>query len=210
MTVNAAGYFHHLKSYLNTDYYGIFPNMHGILTLDERITTPDGEIDQNISLGVKGEAFAIKLDTQYSLKSARPSKDSKAKPLFHFLDNEGKPWSRRCDFVIFYLNKTRIEIHCFEFKYKSIPVDSVITQLGSSENWCRALASTINIYTGQKKKAHLYKYVLSCCDVDRAAAYLDGDSKYLTREPGIRHYFYEEIDGKHIHELEHCAHKSIG
>ena len=25
-------------------------------------------------------------------------------PLFHFLDDNAKPWSKRCDFVIFYVN----------------------------------------------------------------------------------------------------------
>ena len=69
MALDAAGYFHHLKSYINTDYYGIFPNMHGVLSLVEKITTPDGEIDQNVDLVVEGDAFAIKLDTQYSLRA---------------------------------------------------------------------------------------------------------------------------------------------
>ena len=208
--MDAAGYFHYLKSYLDTEYYGVFPNMYGVLTLKERISTPDGEVDQDIAINIPGDAFAIKLDTFYSLKKQRPKKVTPAKPLFHFLNDEGKPWSRRCDYVLFHLKKTRIEIHCFEFKYKSIPVDSVISQLDASEKWCRALVSTIEIYTGQKKKPRVYRYVLSSCEEEKAASYLDGENKYLTREPGIRHYFYHEIDNINISNLDHCAYKQIG
>ena len=207
MALDATGYFHHLKSYLNMDFYAIHPNMHGELSLKETIFTSDGEVNQSITLNISGEAFAIKLDAR---ESARPKNKGKQHPLFHFLNDEGKPWSKRCDFVIFQLYRKSIRVYCLEYKYKSIPVESAMAQLKASENWCRALYATINIYTGQKRKLKLTKYVLSCCDEDRVGAYLDAENKYLTRDPSVRHYPYSEIDGQQLHELEHATIEAIG
>jgi hypothetical protein len=120
MALDAQGYFQCLKSYLDLDYYATATNMHDELCLVEKIYTPDGEKEISLKLKVEGDAFAFKLDMLNEQKG-HPQK-GKHLPLFHFLNNEGKPWSRRCDFVIFHLYKKRIKIYCLEFKYKSYGV----------------------------------------------------------------------------------------
>lgn len=206
MALDAQGYFQCLKSYLDMDYYAISTNIRDELILNEVIFTPDGEKKITIQMHVDGEAFAFKLDKLNNNKG-HPQK-GKHLSLFHFLNNEGKPWSRRCDFVIFHLYKKRIKVYLLEFKYKSLPVDSVISQLKASEDWCRSLYSIINIYTGKKKRMNLTKFVLSYCE--DPSKYLDADNKYLTREPSIRHYHYDEVNKMSLHELEHLTVESIG
>jgi len=203
--LDAKGYFQHLKSYLNTDYYALQPNMHGVLKLKEKVFTKDGEQEIEVPLQVEGEAFAIKLDTKVSLKNGKSKMDKKSdhQPLFHFLDDQGKPWSKRCDFIIFHLYKKKVKIYCFEFKYKSLPADSVVAQLTASELWCKALQSTIQIYTTHKKPLKMTKFALTFCDTDKVSVYLDDENKYLTKDPTIRHYHYDEIKGMALHELDH-------
>ncbi|MES9999167.1 MAG: hypothetical protein ABW125_07175 [Candidatus Thiodiazotropha lotti] len=206
MAVDATGYFQHLKSYLNMDYYAIDKNIHNELHLNEKIYTPDGEKTISITLHINGDAFAFKLD-KLNEQKGHPQK-GKHLELFHFLNNEGKPWSRRCDFVIFHLYKRRIYIYCLEYKYKSLPVDSVISQLNSSVDWCRSLYSIINIYTGKRKRLNVTKYVFSYCESSNK--YLDGENKYLTRDPSVRHYHYDDVNGIKLNELEHSVPESIG
>ncbi len=202
MALDAKGYYQHLKSYLNLDYYATFPNMHGELKLKEKIFTNDGDVTIEIMFQVNGKAFAIKLDKEH--------KKGSHLPLFHFLNDQGKPWSRRCDYIVFHLHKRKIKVHCFEFKYKSLPVDNIVAQLKSSEHWCKSLYSTINIYTGQKKRLNLTKYALTYCDEAEAAVYLCEDNKYLAKDPSIRHYHYDEIDGIALHDLDHETVETIG
>ena len=208
--MDAKGYFQHLKSYLNLDYYATLPNMHGELKLKEKIFTDDGEKNIEVKLLVDGEAFAIKLDKEPVKVKKNNDQRGNHLPLFHFLDDQGKPWSRRCDFIVFHLYKNKLKVYCFEFKYKSLPADSVVAQLKSSENWCKSLYSIINIYTSQKKRFKLTKYALTYCDEAKAAVYLDENNKYLAKDPSIRHYHYDEIDGMALHDLEHEAVETIG
>ncbi|ASK79131.1 hypothetical protein CF386_08665 [Paraphotobacterium marinum] len=208
MTLDARGYFQHLKSYLNTDYYAIHPNMHNVLKLKENIFTSDGEKEIEIEVPLlveQGEAFAIKLDTRISLKKGGNSKKGNKndhQPLFHFLDDQGKPWSKRCDFIIFHQHKKALKIYCFEFKYKSLPADSVVAQLTASELWCKALQSTIKIYTTHKKTMKLAKFALTYCDKVKVETYLDPDKKFLSKDPSIRHYHYDEISGLALNQLD--------
>jgi len=95
-----------------------------------------------------------------------------------------------------------------EFKYKSLPIDGIISQLKSSEDWCRSLYSVINIYTGKRKRLHVTKYVLSYCEDPKK--YMDRDEKYLTRDPSIRHYHYDDVSGMDLHDLEHSTVEVIG
>lgn len=204
MGLDAQGYFQHLKSYLNTDYYAIQPNLNGVLKLKEKIYTTDGEKEIELPLKVdKGEAFAIKLDTKVSLKSGKSRMENKNdhQPLFHFLDDQGKPWSKRCDFIIFHRYRRDVKAYCFEFKYKSLPSDSVVAQLSASELWCKALQSTIKIYTSHKKTIKLSKFALTYCDEEKAATYLDEENTFLSRDPSIRHYHYNDISEKALHQL---------
>ena len=205
MALDAKGYFQHLESYLNTDYYAIQPNMHNVLKLKEKIFTSDGDIDIEVPLLVEeGEAFAIKLDTKVSLKTGNGKMANKNdhQPLFHFLDDQGKPWSKRCDFIIFHQHKKAVKIYCFEFKYKSLPADSVVAQLSASELWCKALQSTIKIYTTHKKTMKLAKFALTYCDATKASTYLDENNRYLSKDPSIRHYHYDEISNMPLHHLD--------
>jgi len=193
------------------DYYSIPTNMHGVLNLKESIYTNEGEQDIELEFLVDGEAFAIKLDTDMNLKNNSKKSSSKKEyhPLFHFLNDQGQPWSRRCDFVIFHLFKNRLKVYCFEFKYKSLPTDSVVSQLKSSEFWCKSLHSTIKIYTNHKKMLKLSKFALTYCDEQKVATYLDQDNKYLAKDPSIRHYHYDQIDGMELHKLDHESEISI-
>ena len=147
--------------------------------------------DQRIRLGVIGEALAINLD--------KKNRNGSSEPLFHFLNDNAKPWSKRCDFVVFHRVKERINLYCIEFKSATFP-DGLVDQLNASESWCRALHSTIKHYTGAAKRLHLTKFVLSCHP--NPAAYLDPAGKYLQRDHSIRHYLYQDIDGMALDALD--------
>ena len=101
MALDAQGFYNCLYSYLNMKYYSIQTNRHNKLKLREKISIPDGYTEINICFSIEGKAFAFKLD-KLNDEKGHPRKGQHLE-LFHFLDNEGKPWSRRCDFVIFHL-----------------------------------------------------------------------------------------------------------
>jgi len=202
MTLNASGYFHHLKSCLNLGYYAVpMPNP-GEVVLKEKIDVGGRKKELAIKLAFRGEALAIKLD-----KEIRRGHHA---PLFHFLDDQGMPWSKRCDFVVFQRHANQIKVFCFEFKYQSVDAESVIAQLKSSENWCKTLNATVNIYTGQRKKIKLTKYLVTDCTEERAATYLDQSNEYLARDASIKHYFYRELNGMNLRDLDHAIVKTIG
>jgi hypothetical protein len=202
MALDAAGYFHHLKSYFNLGYYAVpIPNP-GELVLKEKILVGGRKKVFVVKLNYAGEVFAIKLDT--------PNKKGNHEPLFHFLDDQSKPWAKRCDFVIFQLHNRQIKAYCLEFKNQSFDAEGVVAQLTASERWCRALNATIGIYTGHKRKIKLTKYLVTDCDPARAATYLDAANEYLSRDPSIKHYLYSEIDGLSLGELEHAIVETVG
>ena len=107
--------------------------------------------------------------------------------LFHFLNDNAKPWSKRCDFIVFHRVRQRINVHCFEFKSATFP-DALVDQLEASEAWCRVLSSTIKHYTGDAKQLYLAKSVLSCRP--NPAPYLGAAEKYLQHDQSIRHYLH--------------------
>lgn len=195
MSINAQGYFNALRSYLNTSHYGIIETDAGKIVLKDEIYPPGSTnpVMQKVRLVVTGEALVINLDKKIS------KKNNQSLPLFHFLDDNAKPWSKRCDFVIFQRNGTRLSVACIEFKSASLP-DSLVDQLKSSEAWCRTLCGIIKLYTGKSRRVHLTKYVLSCHP--NATPYLDADGKYLQRDPSIRHYLYKDIDGLSLDALD--------
>lgn len=202
MALDAAGYFHHLKSYFNLTYYAVpIPNQ-GELVLKEKIKVGDRKKEFIVRLNYVGEVFAIKLDST--------NNRGNHEPLFHFLENDSKPWAKRCDFIIFQLHNRQIKAYCLEFKNQSVDAESVEAQLKASEKWCRALNATIDIYTGHKKKIKLTKYLVTDCTEERAATYLDAANEYLSRDPSIRHYFYSEINGMSLSDLEHSIVETVG
>jgi hypothetical protein len=105
MPINGRGYFEHLRAYLNMSFYGI-EAADGELRLREKIFTPAGETTIRVVLKAPDPAFAIKLD--------KMNTKGNHEPLFHFLDDNAKPWARRCDFVIFHLWRDHVDAHCIE------------------------------------------------------------------------------------------------
>lgn len=200
MPLNAQGYFNALRSYLNTAHYEVTETDGRRIVLKEKVFvagTPK-PVEYRVRLSVTGEALVINLD--------RKNRKGNSDPLFHFLNDNAKPWSKRCDFVVFHRVRERINVHCFEFKSATFP-DSLVDQLESSEAWCRALRSTIKHYTGDAKPLYLTKFVLSCHP--NPAPYLDAAGKYLQRDHSIRHYLYPDIDGLSLDALDNTNIETI-
>lgn len=193
MALNAQGYFNCLKSYLNTTHYGEPQLGAGEIILKEKIFGQSGSrpIEYKVKLKTSGEVLVIKLDKKSSTGSTPP--------LFHFLDDTAKPWSKRCDFIVFNLLRNRLNVYCLEFKSESIPQD-VPSQLDASVAWCKALHSTVNAYTTKRCKLNVTKYVLSAHP--DPSPYLDAEGKYLLRDHTIRHYSYSELNGFALSDLE--------
>jgi hypothetical protein len=199
MPINAQGYFNALRSYLNTRYYEVVQVSAGQIVLKEKIFLPGHQRHEiRVRLTAPGEALVINLDK----KNSRGNSD----PLFHFLDDNGKPWSKRCDFVIFHLYRNRLSALCFEFKWTTLP-DTLVDQLKAGESWCRALHSIIRLYTAKRRRLHLTKYVLS--SHPNPAPYLDAAGRYLQRDHSIRHYLYGDIDGMSLDALDNSNVESI-
>ena len=179
MSVDVNSYFRGLRSFLNTKTYEVLKRDGGRIVLEEKIFLAGGaERKEKVRLGYNGEVIVIRLDQK------QPQQ-----PLFHFLEDDSKPWAKRCDFVIFHLSDKKVNVYCIEFKSASIP-DGVVEQLTVSEAWCKSLHEIINLYTGKKKRMHLRKYVFTCMDTpDR---YLDANG-YLKRDHSIRHYHYDSL-----------------
>lgn len=188
MALNPNGYFNALRSYLNQKDYGVHQATQDEVVLEEKIHQAQGAKPKKykLSLKVSGETLVIKLD-------------AKKDRLFHFLDDNAKPWSKRCDFVIFNLRKTQLFAYCLEFKSSTIPPD-VPAQLEASVSWCQSLHSIINAYTGKKMRMKVMKFVVSEHDTTDSP-YLDQDG-YLQRDHTIRHYSYNDLDGVNLADLE--------
>ena len=193
MSLNVEGYFNALRSYLNTKDYEVAEADEGRIVMREKLFVAGSPkpIEYRVRLGVTGEALVINLD--------RKNRNGNSEPLFHFLNDNAKPWSKRCDFIVFHRVRQRINVHCFEFKSTTFP-DALVDQLEASEAWCRALRSTIKHYTGDAKPLYLTKFVLSCHP--NPAPYLDAAGKYLQRDHCIRHYLYQDIDGLSLDGLD--------
>lgn len=200
MPLNAQGYFNALRSYLNTADYEVRDTDTGRILLKEKVFIGGSPrpVEYRVRLGVTGEALVINLD--------KKNRSGNSDPLFHFLNDNAKPWSKRCDFVVFHRLRERINVHLFEFKSATFP-DGLVDQLEASESWCRALRSTIKHYTGDAKPLYLTKFVLSCHP--NPAPYLDAAGKYLQRDHSIRHYLYSDVDGISLDALENTNVETI-
>ena len=193
MTINAQGYLEHLRSYLNLADYGKTclakeqkGNTENQLTISDTINENGDR--QCVTLSFSGVAFAIKLD-------------SKKDPLFHFLNNDGHPWARRCDFIVLHAYRNSVKAYCIEFKQAStrIPVDKAYLQLKSAEAWCATLNKILSAYIGETKRITLSKYIFTACrnpDPD-----LGPTNRYLRKYPSIRHYLFNEVDGMALEDL---------
>lgn len=192
MALNAQGYFNCLKSYLNTNHYGESQPKADEILLKEKIFGQSGSkpVEYKVNLKTTGEVLVIKLDKKLN---------GSAQPLFHFLDDTAKPWSKRCDFVVFNLLGNRLNVYCLEFKSETIPPD-VPDQLKASVSWCKALHATVKSYTTESKQLNVTRYVLSNCP--NPTPYLDEDGKYLKRDHTVRHYHYSDLNGLALTDLE--------
>lgn len=193
MALNVQGYFNCLKSYLNTNHYGETQDNATEVILKEKGFVEQGSkpIEYKVSLKTTGDILVIKLDAKNEKGSSLP--------LFHFLDDNAKPWSKRCDFVVFNLRNKKLYVYCIEFKSESIPHD-VPDQLKASVDWLKALHATIKAYTNKHSTIHATKYVLS--NHPDPTQYLDNEGKYLKRDHTIRHYLYSDIKDMGLSDLE--------
>ncbi|MFZ3154479.1 hypothetical protein [Pseudomonas sp.] len=191
MAVDSNQYFNGLRSYLS-DKYQVIKRDNGRIILEEKIFLPGEEKPKTytVRLGFEGDVIVVRLD--------RKNQQGNSDPLFHFLDDESKPWAKKCDFVVFNLIKGRICIYCLEFKSASLP-DSLADQLNSSAAWCRAMHSVIKLYTNKSKQMTLKKFVFS--SMNDPSRFLDS-KKYIKRDHTIRHYHYDELTGLSLEDLQ--------
>ena len=195
MSLDAASYFDHLRAYLSDDYV-VDDGATGSVTLTEKYFR-EGETKKStrkVTLPFKGKAFAIKLD-------------GRKEALFHFLDDNGKQWSKRCDFIIFQSHSRCINAYLVEFKTKSLDAGSIIDQLKSGAQWCASLRKIINHYTGDDRSIRIRKFVFT--ENDNPAAYLDLAGHYLARDPSIRHYHYDQLTGLTLDTLENTSVRTV-
>lgn len=193
MAVDANKYFRGLRAYLNKKDYEVSKRESGRIVLEEKIFFSGSEKMQTVRLGFEGDVIVIRLDK----KNNKGTSD----PLFHFFDDNAKPWSKRCDFVVFQLLNNRIGIYCIEFKSSTLP-DGLVDQLKASEAWCKAVHGVINLYTGEKKQLRLKKFVFSC--MDDPSRFVD-DEGYIMRDHSIRHYHYDDLLSIKLEELENAC-----
>ncbi|WP_431284501.1 hypothetical protein ACQW02_06775 [Humitalea sp. 24SJ18S-53] len=191
MTLAAASYFDHLRAYISPAYI-IDDGSTGAIALKEKYF-PDGstkKATRTVVLPFKGKAFAIKLDGH---KEA----------LFHFLDDNGKQWSKRCDFVVFQCQSKTVNAYLFEFKTKSLEAQSIIDQLKAGLSWCASLRRVIFQYTGDDRTLRVRKFVFT--ENENPGPYLDAAGKYLARDPSIRHYHYDHLKDLTLDTLENSS-----
>ena len=194
MSLDAPSYFDHLRAYLS-DKYIVDRGASGEVTLAERYYR-EGETKKStrkVVLPFKGKAFAIKLDGR---------KDA----LFHFLDDNGKEWSKRCDFVIFYVNGRAFHADCIEFKSKSLTAEKIVPQLRAGMCWVTSLKRTIDHYTGDNRRIRLRKFVFA--ENENPGAYLD-PNRQLNADPSIRYYHFDEVNGQPLADLQNTSVQEI-
>lgn len=191
MSLLASSYFDHLRSYISNDYI-VDDGLAGKITLKERYFKENSRrpFFREVEFAFLGKAFAIKLD-------GRPER------LFNFLDDNGKQWSKRCDFVIFQCRRTTVNAYLIEFKTKSLDSQSIIDQLKAGLHWCICLRKVIRQYTGDDRGIRARKYVFS--DNDDPSRFLDSTGRYLARDPSIRHYHYNDLRGPTLDGLENSS-----
>ena len=203
MNLNAQTYFGHLKAYVNNRYV-IHDGTGGEVVLREKyfLETGTRAKTRKIRLLLPGSGLAFKLDhdqVELQRKKTKP-------PLFHFLDDTAKPWSKRCDFVIFYVNGRAFHADCIEFKSKSLSAEKIVPQLKAGICWVNAMKRTIEHYTGDKRKIRARKFVFA--ENENPGPYIDSN-RQLTADPSIRYYHFDEVQGQPLVDLENTSIQEI-
>ena len=203
MTLPAPTYFEHLKAYVNSEYV-MHDGADGKVILAEKYFLA-GDVkpqDRKIELLLPGPGMVFKLD--HDEFETRKGKEKPA--LFHFLDDQAKPWSKRCDFVVFYVESRSFHADCIEFKSKSLTAETIVPQLKAGECWVRSLKRTIEHYTGDTRRIRLRKFVFAANE--NPAAYLDRN-RQLNADPSIRYYHFDEVEGQSLHDLQNTSIQDI-
>lgn len=203
MTLGASTYFEHLKAYVNSEYV-VHDGEGGKVILTEKYFRPEDikPKRRNIELLLPSSGMAFKLDHDDFETAGKKSKPA----LFHFLDDTAKPWSKRCDFVIFYVKGRTFHADCIEFKSKSLAADKIVPQLKAGMCWVHSLKRTIEHYTGDKRKILLRKFVFA--ENDNPEAYLEAN-RQLRADPSIRYYHFNEVHGRSLADLQNTSVKEI-
>lgn len=203
MTLDAATYLSHLRAYVNQDYV-VHDGAGGVVVLTEKYFREGEEKPRirKIELSLPGAGIAFKLDSD-DFETRR----GKSKPaLFHFLDDIAKPWSKRCDFVVFYVSGRGFHADCIEFKSKSLATDKIVPQLRAGVSWVRSLKKTIEHYTGDSRKVRVRKFVFA--ENETPDAYLDA-SRQLNADPSIRYYHFDEVNNRPLASLDNASSQEI-
>lgn len=203
MTLTASTYFEHLKAYMNSDYV-LHDGVGGKVVLREHYFRPEDVRPQErkIDLLLPGAGMAFKLDHddfEISKKKNKPA-------LFHFLDDNGKPWSKRCDFVIFYVNGRTFHADCIEFKSKGINAENIKSQLNAGICWVKSVKRTIEYYTSDTRKIRARKFVFGTNE--NPAPFVDANQQ-LNADPSVRYYHFDEVNGQPLAALLNTSTQEI-
>jgi hypothetical protein len=203
VSLGAATYFQHLRAYVNGDYIMHDGNGRKVVLREKYFWPEDTEPrERKIELLLPDLGMAFKLDhDEFELSKG------KTKPaLFHFLNDTGKAWSKRCDFVVFYVHGKRFHADCIEFKSKSLTHDKIVPQLKAGACWVSSLKRTIETYTGDRRPIRLRKFVFA--ENANPEAYLDSN-RQLIADPSIRYYHFDEVQGQSLASLQNLSVQEI-
>jgi hypothetical protein len=198
MSLDAPTYFGHLKAYLNSEYIE-HDGTGGAVVLKEKYFV-EGEKkprERVVSLRLTGPGLAFKLD--HESKHQKGNGQGNKPALFHFLDDQAKPWSKRCDFIVFHVCGKALHADCIEFKSKSLSADNIVPQLKAGSSWCRTLKRVIEHYTGDTRKIKVRKFVFA--DNSAPGQYVSA-TRQLTADPSIRYYHFDEVNGQALADLK--------
>jgi hypothetical protein len=203
MSLDATTYFQHLKAYVNTRYV-VHDGSEGVVVLKEKyfLEGASRASTRKITLGLAGLGLAFKLDhdqVELHRKKAKP-------PLFHFLDDNAKPWSKRCDFVIFRAEGRNFFADCIEFKSKSLTAEKIVPQLKAGVCWCKSLKRTIELYTGDSRRIRVRKFVFGTNE--DPGAYLNANGQ-LNADPSVRYFHFDEVNGQRLGDLQNASVQEI-
>lgn len=204
MSLGAQTYFKHLRAYVN-DSYVLHDGAGREVILQEKYFPPPPETrakTRKLRLILLASELAFKLDHdrhQLNQKKGKPA-------LFHFLDDNAKPWSKRCDFVIFYVNRRAFCADCIESNSGSIAGSAIRDQLRAGVCWVRSIKKIIEHYTGDAQTIRVRKFLFG--DKEDADLYLD-TKRQLNADPSIRYYHFDEANGQPLTTLQNTSEQKV-
>ncbi|WP_323810405.1 hypothetical protein [Sphingobium baderi] len=162
------------------------------VNLRERVRLEDGKRKEyTVRMPFEGDAFTVKLDIN---GGSNP-------PLYHFLmENDGRPWAKRCDFVVFHRLPSAIYCYLFEFKSNYINAVDIAAQLDSGVGWLNSFHRILHNYTSETFPLAVQKFALTA-NRD-LGPFVDETGKYLKHDPTVRLYHYQELTDLNLADLE--------